>query len=140
MDKLDAVVFDVPSGGIQAILTAQLSRGGKLKRVGHAYIFVDKAPSVSVSALNSMTFDELGRFNSLMQRFECELSRLVAAHSPVGCVGGLSPSATMRLAAEKLVRHHLDEVEVHPCDVNDDDVRARQCLMEVQSLHQALKA
>lgn len=39
MDKLDAVVFDAPSGGIQAILTAQLSRGGKLKRVGHAYIF-----------------------------------------------------------------------------------------------------
>lgn len=138
MDKLDAVVFDAPSGGIQAILTAQLSRGGKLKRVGHAYIFVDKAPSVSVSALNSMTFDELGRFNSLMQRFECELSRLVAAHSPVGCVDGVSPSAALRQAAESLVRHHLDNAEVHPCDVNDDAVRARHCIGEVQALRASL--
>ena len=72
--------------------------------------------------LSRGSIHELGRFNSLMQRFECELSRLVAAHSPVGCVEGASPSAQLRLAAEKLVRHYLD-VEVHPCDVNDDDVR-----------------
>lgn len=81
MDKLDAVVFDAPSGGIQAILTAQLSRGGKLKRVGHAYIFVDKAPSVSVSALNSMTFEELG-----------DLIRSCSASS-ASCLAWLPPTA-----------------------------------------------
>ena len=57
MATLDVVIFDKPSGGIQGILTAQMTRAGKLKRVGHAYIFVDQPPSVSVSAFNSMTFE-----------------------------------------------------------------------------------
>lgn len=44
----------------------------------------------------------------------------------------------LREAATALVRHHLDAAQVHPCDANNDDVRALACIVEVQNLRAAL--
>lgn len=139
MIDIDVVVLSEPSGNIIGILTAHLALGGdKFRRVGHAYIFIDKAPDVAVSAPPKLSFEGLARFNSLMQRFECELARLVAAYGPRDVVLESSREAGLRRAAEVLVRHHLDGVDVHPCDTHDDAVRAKQCISEVQSLRDSL--
>lgn len=43
-------------------------------------------------------------------------------------------------AAKVLLRMHLDNAEVHPCDTHDDAQRAAQCSPEVQRLYAALAA
>lgn len=42
-------------------------------------------------------------------------------------------------AAERLVRHHLDAAEVHPCDDNNDEILARQSITEARDLYFAIK-
>lgn len=43
-------------------------------------------------------------------------------------------------AATALLRWHLDNADVHPCDYNNDEVRAVQCIPEVRRLFAALRA
>lgn len=42
-------------------------------------------------------------------------------------------------AAEAVLRMHLDNVEVHPCDQNDDGIRAQHCVPEIQELFKAVQ-
>ena len=42
-------------------------------------------------------------------------------------------------AAGAVLRMHLDNVEVHPCDEFNDRVRASSCVSEVQNLYQAVE-
>jgi hypothetical protein len=42
-------------------------------------------------------------------------------------------------AAQKVIREKLDEVSVHPCDVNDDSVRAKSLVEPYLSLYNAIK-
>lgn len=42
-------------------------------------------------------------------------------------------------ASERLVSHHLDTAEVHPCDDGSDDIRAGQCITEARDLYLIIK-
>ncbi len=41
--------------------------------------------------------------------------------------------------AEKVLRMELDKVVVHPCDYENDDVRASGCVTEIKDLYYAIK-
>ncbi len=73
---IEPTVFAAPSGGIAAILTGFLTYRGKARRVAHAYVFVDKAPTVQASAPAQMTLDELAQYTDVLQRFAAELVKL----------------------------------------------------------------
>lgn len=66
-------------------------------------------------------------------RLNNELHALRAGASP-------EPTADLISAAHALVRWHLDQAEVHPCDAKNDDIRALSCSEEVQTLRAALAA
>ena len=64
-------------------------------------------------------------------------TELYAAPQPAQTQG--VPEAIL-FAANALLRRHLDDAEVHPCDHHSDKARAAQCWPEVQSLFAALAA
>jgi hypothetical protein len=70
-----------------------------------------------------------------------ELGRRVhaARQSAAGVVLASEPPG-LRDALAALVRFHLDNAEVHPCDAGDDAVRAAACMPEVQRAYEALVA
>jgi hypothetical protein len=51
-----------------------------------------------------------------------------------------SPESLLYIAATALLREALDDVQVHPCDVNDDEVSARGLYGRMADLYAALKA
>ncbi len=73
---IQSTVFKAPSGGISAILTGFMPYRGKSRRVAHAYVFVDKAPTVQASTPTQMTLAELAQYTDVLQRFGAELVKL----------------------------------------------------------------
>lgn len=140
--ELEVLVFDKPSGNVAGVLIALLpDNKGKPRRLAHAYILVDDLPKVTVTPPASLSMATLAQVNDLLRRFETQLHELVAAHGPREVLPAPSAVADeqVRVAATALVRHHLDSVAVHPCDAHNDDIRAGQCIPEVQDLHAALR-
>lgn len=134
----ELTVFEEPTGGLKAALTSRLPLPGRLAAVAHALVYIDRAPSVNVTLPSNLALAELALVNNFLPRFESQLHDLVAAFGPQSAHSEPSSGSAIRQAAAKLVREHLDEASVHPCDVNDDDARARQCRDEVQVLYRAL--
>lgn len=52
----------------------------------------------------------------------------------------MTTTPTLRDAAQAVLRAHLDNVDVHPCDEHNDAVRVKSCSPEVQALYAALAA
>lgn len=84
MKDIETTIFDEPSGGIIAILTAFLSINGKSRRVAHALVFVNRAPVITLTVPRTGTLEVLAQVNALLPRFEGRLRDLVAAHGPKG--------------------------------------------------------
>ena len=139
-NDIEVTVFDKPSGGIIALIAGAVREGRRARCRAHAMVFVDRPPEVSIhTPSRAMTLAEMAQTIDMMQRFESQLHSLVAAYGPRDAIVEPSGAGAIREAATALVRHHLDAVEVHPCDEHDDAVRARSCIPEVQDLHAALQ-
>ena len=137
---IEVTVFDQPSGNIIALIAGSVAGEGKRSRCrANAMVFVDRAPEVTITTSRALTLAEMAQTIDMMQRFESQLHALVAAYGPRDALVEPSAGGAIRKAATTLVRHHLDAVEVHPCDEHDDAVRARSCIPEVHDLHVALQ-
>ncbi|KVP75224.1 hypothetical protein WJ96_05565 [Burkholderia ubonensis] len=140
MNDIEVTVFDKPSGNIIALVAGSIPRVGKRSHFrANAMVFIDRPPEVTITTSRALTLAEMAQSIDMMQRFESQLHALAAAYGPRDALVEPSSSGAIRKAATTLVRHHLDSVEVHPCDVHDDEVRARHCIREVQDLHTALQ-
>lgn len=136
---IEVTVFDKPSGGIIALIAGSVREGRRARCRANAMVFVDRPPEVFIhTPSRALTLAEMAQTIDMMQRFESQLRDLVAAYGPRDTLVEPSSACAIREAATALVRHHLDAVEVHPCDEHDDDVRARSCIQQVQDLHGAL--
>jgi hypothetical protein len=52
-------MFDQPSGNVRGMVNAFMTLKGKQKRIAHATLLVDEAPSVSLSVPNALPFDQI---------------------------------------------------------------------------------
>lgn len=84
MKDIETTIFDTPSGGIKAIVTAFMPVKGKSRRTAHALVFVDRPAEISLSVPPSRTLEGMAQLNELLQRFETVVRDLVAAHGPKG--------------------------------------------------------
>ncbi|KVP17061.1 hypothetical protein [Burkholderia ubonensis] len=139
-DDIEVTVFGKPSGNIIALVAGSIPREGRRSRArANAMVFVDRPPEVTIATSSALTLAEMAQTIDMLQRFERQLHDLVAAYGPSDALVEPSSGVAIRKAATTLVRHHLDTVEVHPCDEHDDEVRVRHCSQEVQDLHAALQ-
>jgi hypothetical protein len=141
-DDIEVIVFEKPAGNIAALVSGEVAVEGKRKSSRcnvNARVYVDREPDVSINTSRGLTLSELAQALDMLQRFEARLHDLVAAYGPREARSASSNGAAVTSAAQALVRHHLDSVEVHPCDEHNDEVRARACIPEVQNLHAALQ-
>lgn len=65
--------------------------------------------------------------------YECALAEVERLRKDAG------RSQKVEAAAALLLREHLDNVEVHPCDRDSDRIRAAACIREVQALFAAMQ-
>lgn len=141
-DDIEVIIFEKPSGNIIGLVNGSVASESRRRSTlcnANARLYTDRAPDVSVNTSRGLTLAELAQTVDLLQRFEAKVHDLVAAYGPQEVVPEPSNAAVVKKAAQMLVRHHLDSVEVHPCDEHNDEVRARGCIREVQSLHAALQ-
>lgn len=141
-DDIEVIIFEKPSGNIIGLVNGSVASEGRRRSTlcnANARLYTDRAPDVSVNTSRGLTLAELAQTVDLLQRFEAKVHDLAAAYGPSEAAIAPSSAADVRKTAQALVRHHLDSVEVHPCDEHDDGVRARGCIKEVQDLHAALQ-
>jgi hypothetical protein len=141
-DDIEVIVFEEPAGNIAALVSGEFSSAGKRKSSRcnvNARVYIDREPDVSINTARGLTLAELAQSLDMLHRFEAKLHDLVAAYGPREAVTSASNGGAVAVAAQALVRHHLDSVEVHPCDEHSDEIRARGCIKEVQNLHAALQ-
>jgi hypothetical protein len=142
MKDIEVNVFDKPSGNIIALVNGSVAaESGRRAALctANAIIFTDRSPDVTVNTSRGLSLASLAQTIDMLQRFEAKVRDLAAAYGPSGTLSEPSKAAAIASAANVLVRHHLDSVEVHPCDEHNDDVRAARCIKEIQDMHAALQ-
>jgi hypothetical protein len=141
-NDIEVNVFEEPSGNIIALVNgAVAAESGRRATLCHAnaIIYTDRSPDVTVNTSRGLSLASLTQTMDMLQRFEGKVRDLAAAYGPGGTLPEPSKAAATASAANSLVRHHLDSVEVHPCDEHNDEVRAGRCIQEVRDLHTALQ-
>jgi len=58
-DEIEVTVFEQPSGNVRGMVNAFMLIKGKQKRIAHATLLVDEAPSVSLSVPSALPFDQI---------------------------------------------------------------------------------
>ncbi|KQW19787.1 MULTISPECIES: hypothetical protein [Pseudomonas] len=57
--KIEADLFEQPSGSVRGTVTAGMNVKGKHKRIAHAYLLVGEAPTITIEVPKSFPLDQL---------------------------------------------------------------------------------
>lgn len=57
--KIEAELFEQPSGSVRGTVTAFMAHKGKHKRIAHAFLLVGEAPTITIEVPKSVPLDQL---------------------------------------------------------------------------------
>lgn len=74
--EISASLFDDPSGSVRGIVTAFMPIKGRQKRIAHATLMVDQAPSIALELPKSLALDEIEAAAANLQAFAAKVREL----------------------------------------------------------------
>lgn len=71
--KIEAELFDQPSGSVRGTVTAAMALKGKHKRIAHAYLLVGEAPTITIEVPKSVPLDQLDALADGLKAFAAKV-------------------------------------------------------------------
>lgn len=73
MQKSQTTLFDAPSGDVRGFVTGFMTHRGKQKRIAHAMLLVDKAPTITLEIPSKVLPDDVKEIIEVLTDFQAEL-------------------------------------------------------------------
>lgn len=73
MKKVQTTLFDAPSGDVRGFVVGCMTYRGKQKRIAHAMLLVDKAPTITLEIPGKVSPDDVKEIMAVLTDFQAEL-------------------------------------------------------------------
>lgn len=77
--EIEVTVFDQPSGNVRGMVNAFMPIRGKQKRIAHATLLIDEAPTVSLEVPNKLALDQIEDVADNLKAFVAKVRELAQA-------------------------------------------------------------
>lgn len=71
--KIEAELFDQPSGSVRGTVTAAMLLKGKHKRIAHAYLLVGEAPTITIEVPKTVPLGQLDALAEGLKEFAAKV-------------------------------------------------------------------